>query len=46
MLYEYNTIRPHSNLNDQPLAPEAVMLLGIETHRLIPNSSELGSTLT
>ena len=43
---EYNTIRPHSSLNDRPPAPEAIMPLGIQPHWMTQNNPELGSTLT
>ena len=43
---EYNTIRPHSSLNNRPPAPEAVMPLGIQPHWMTRNNPELGSTLT
>jgi transposase InsO family protein len=43
---EYNTIRPHSSLNDRPPAPEAILPLGFQQPWVIRNNPELGSTLT
>jgi putative transposase len=43
---EYDTIRPHSSLNDRPPAPEAILPLGFQQPWVIRNNSELGLTLT
>ena len=42
---EYDTIRPHSSLNDRPPAPEAILPLGFQQPWVIRNNSELGLTL-
>jgi putative transposase len=44
--WEYNTIRPHSSLNDRPPAPEAILPSVFEQPWVIRNSPELGCTLT
>ena len=43
---QYNTIRPHSSLNDRPPAPEAILPLSFQQPWLIQNSPALGLTLT
>ena len=43
---EYNTIRPHSSLNDRPPVPEAILPLDFQQSWVIRNTPEVGSTLT
>jgi transposase InsO family protein len=43
---EYNTIRPHSNLNYRPPALEAILPLGFQQPWLTQSNLQVGSTLT
>jgi len=43
---EYNTIRPHSSLNNRPPAPEAILPMGLQQPWVTMYSPEMSLTLT